>query len=80
MAVSEDGGKTFGSNYSIANNACPCCRPSILFLEGGKTIVVAYRIVPPDNVRNHVLIRSTDGGKTFSDPVTISDDGWVSYG
>ncbi len=80
MAVSEDGGKTFGSNYSIAESACPCCRPSILFLEGGKTIVVAYRIVPPDNVRNHVVIRSTDGGQTFSDPVTISDDGWVSYG
>jgi hypothetical protein len=80
MAVSEDGGKTFGSNYSIAESACPCCRPSILFLEGGKTVVVAYRIVPPDNVRNHVVIRSTDGGRTFSDPVTISDDGWVSYG
>ncbi len=87
MTTSEDGGRTFGKNYSIAPEACPCCRPSIGFLDGGKTVVVAYRqnalpsgYINPDNVRDHIMIRSTDGGKTFSDPVLISDDGWVPIG
>ena len=31
-----------------------------------------------EGVRDHVLIRSTDGGQTFSDPILISDDGWVT--
>ena len=30
-----------------------------------------------DNVRDHLMIRSTDGGQTFSDPVVISQDGWT---
>jgi hypothetical protein len=87
VAVSEDGGRTFSKNYPVSDAVCPCCRPAIEFLDGGKTVVIAYReyaipsgYIEPDNVRNHVMIRSTDGGKTFSDPVLISDDGWVAYG
>ncbi len=79
MAVSEDGGKTYGKNSPVGQGVCPCCRPNIAFLDGGKTLVVSHRFVTkPENVRNHVAIRSTDGGQTFSDPVLISDDGWVS--
>lgn len=29
-----------------------------------------------NQVRNHVLRKSIDGGKTFAAPVEISDDGW----
>ncbi len=86
MGISEDG-RTFSKNYPIAQAACPCCRPSIGFLDGGQTVVVAYRenalpsgYITPDNVRDHVMIRSTDGGMTFSDAVPISDDGWVPIG
>jgi len=84
MTVSEDGGRSFGENYAISALACPCCQPTIKFLEGGKTIVVSYRDngTPSadgktDNVRDHLMIRSTDGGQTFSDPVVISQDGWT---
>ncbi len=81
MAVSEDGGKTYSENYLVADGVCPCCRPNIAFLDGGETLVVSHRFVAkPENVRNHVLIRSTDGGRSFGDPVLISDDGWVSKG
>jgi hypothetical protein len=86
-SVSEDGGRTFNKNTQISGFACPCCRPAIEFLDGGKTVVIAHRqfstpsgYIEPDNVRSHVMIHSTDGGKTFSDPVLISDDGWVAYG
>jgi hypothetical protein len=80
MAVSEDGGKTFSKNYQIGNQACNCCRPNIVFLDGGRSIALSHRFVDPDNVRNHVMVRSVDGGKSFSDPIPISDDGWVSHG
>ncbi len=84
MTISEDGGRSFGENYSISSLACPCCQPTIKFLDGGKTIVVSYRDngVPSadgetDNVRDHLMIHSNDGGQTFSDPVVISNDGWM---
>ena len=81
MAVSEDGGLTYGKNVPLGQGVCPCCRPNIAFLDGGETLVVSHRFVTkPENVRNHVVIRSTDGGQTFSEPVLISDDGWVSRG
>ena len=84
MTVSEDGGRSFSKNYPISALACPCCRPNIDFLDGGKTMVVTYRDNGSpsadgevDNVRNHLMIHSYDGGQTFSDPVVISDDGWT---
>lgn len=84
MSVSEDGGRSFSKNYPISALACPCCRPTINFLNGGESMVVTYRDngSPPaegegDNVKNHLIIRSDDGGQTFSDPVVISDDGWT---
>ena len=79
MAVSEDGGKTFGKNYPITDfSVCNCCRPTIVFLDGGETVVVSYRRVAKEFLRDQVVIRSTDGGKTFGEPVYISDDGWVA--
>ncbi len=79
MAVSEDGGKTFGENYPITEiTVCACCVPTISFLDGGDTVVVSYRFVTEDYLRDNVVIRSTDGGKTFSEPTYISDDGWIA--
>jgi hypothetical protein len=79
MAVSEDGGKTFGENYPITEIVvCACCVPTISFLDGGDTVVVSYRYVTEDYLRDNVVIRSIDGGKTFSEPTYISEDGWVA--
>lgn len=79
MAVSEDGGRTFGPNYPITGmRVCPCCVPNIVFLDGGETVIVSYRYVREDYLRDHVVIRSSDGGKSFGEPIYISDDGWVA--
>ena len=78
MAVSEDGGATYSKNYSVANDVCACCVPNIVFLDEGQTLVVSHRLIMEGGVRDHVLIRSTDSGQTFGDPVLISDDGWVT--
>ena len=79
MAVSNDGGKTFGKNYPITEIVvCACCVPTISFLDGGDTGVVAYRYVTKNYLRDNVVIRSSDGGKTFSEPTYISNDGWIA--
>jgi len=79
MAVSDDGGRTFGANTPISGlRVCPCCVPNIAFLDGGETLVVSYRFVTEEYLRDNVVIRSTDGGKTFGEPIYISEDGWVA--
>ena len=79
MAVSEDGGKSFGENYPITDiQVCACCVPNIAFLNGGDTVIVSYRNVTDESLRDNVIIRSTDGGKTFSEPQYFSQDGWIA--
>jgi hypothetical protein len=79
MAVSEDGGKSFGENYPITNiHVCACCVPNISFVDGGDTVIVSYRNVTDEFLRDNVVIRSTDAGKTFSEPEYFSNDGWTA--
>ncbi len=79
MAISEDGGETFDTNYPITEiNVCACCMPTISFLDSGDTVIVSYREVGEGYLRDNVVIRSTDGGKTFSEPAFISEDGWIA--
>ena len=79
MAVSEDEGKTWGKNYPITDmSVCACCRPTFVFLDGGQSVVVSYRAVGEDYLRDQVVRRSDDGGRTFGQPVYISEDGWTS--
>ncbi|MFL2771561.1 MAG: sialidase family protein [Rhodospirillaceae bacterium] len=79
MAVSEDGGKTFGENYPITDiQVCACCVPNIAFLDGGDTVIVSYRNVTDESLRDNVIMRSADGGKTFSEPQYFSQDGWIA--
>ncbi|HLN63725.1 MAG TPA: sialidase family protein [Symbiobacteriaceae bacterium] len=73
-------GRVLTGNYKIADDSCECCRLTMAFADGGKTIYVAYRQKPADNNRNIVIRKSTDGGATFGDPVVVSDDGWVING
>ena len=79
MAVSEDGGKSWGANYPISDfRTCSCCRPTLGFVDQGETMVISFRLVGDDYLRDQVMMRSTDGAKTFSEPVYISEDGWIN--
>ncbi len=73
-------GETLTKNYQIADDSCECCRITLAFADGGKTIYMAYRLKPANNIRNIVVRKSTDGGATFGAPVTVSDDGWEIAG
>ncbi len=67
---------TAANAHSLAAGVCYCCKTSIATGSGG-TIVAAWRHVYPGSVRDIAFARSTDGGRTFSPPVRVSDDNWV---
>jgi len=69
-------GEELTSSYKIAGGLCECCRLGIAFADGGKTVYMADRQVSEQQVRNHAVRKSTDGGRSFNAPVEISDDGW----
>ena len=79
MASSEDGGMTWSKNYPVTGmQVCSCCVPNIAFLDGGETVIISYRFVTDEYLRDQVVVRSTDGGQTFSEPTYISEDGWIA--
>ena len=69
-------GKPLTKNYQVGEGLCECCKLGIGFVDGGKTVYMVSREVDDNKVRNHVLRKSTDGAKTFSAPVEISNHGW----
>ena len=69
-------GEQLTSSYKVGDGLCECCRLGIAFADAGKTVYMADRQVSEQQIRNHALRKSTDGGKTFGQPVEISDDGW----
>ncbi len=69
-------GQQLTTSYKVGEGLCECCRLGIVFADSGRTVYLVDRQVDTDQIRNHVLRKSTDGGKTFDPPVEIADDGW----
>lgn len=77
LASSTDGGTTWSANQRVApGEACPCCRTAIATAADG-TLYLAWRKVSADSVRDIVVARSADHGKSWSAPRTVHDDNWV---
>jgi hypothetical protein len=68
-----------GSVRTIARGVCYCCKTSIA-TGGHDSVIATWRHVYPGNVRDIALAKSSDGGKTFSAPVRVSEDNWVLDG
>jgi hypothetical protein len=80
MSRSADGGRTWEANRPIYTDpSCPCCRTSVAVAADG-TIYVAWRAILPGDVRDVVVTRSSDGGKTWALPVRTRADDWVYPG
>ena len=75
MRISPNG-QQLTRSYKVGEGLCECCRLGIAFADGGKTIYMVDRQVSKEQIRNHVLRKSTDGGATFGAPAEFSDDGW----
>jgi hypothetical protein len=80
MSRSTDGGRTWAVNQPIYTDpTCPCCRTSVA-VAGDGTMYVAWRAILPGDVRDVVVTRSIDDGKTWAEPVRTRADDWVYPG
>jgi hypothetical protein len=77
FAYSTDGGRTFSANQRLAKDACPCCKTAVTVGEKGR-VFASWRQVLPGEFRHIALASSEDQGKTFSQPVIVSDDRWMT--
>jgi hypothetical protein len=75
IAISKDGGKSFGANRRLASDACPCCKTSLIAAPDGR-IYVSWRQVLPDDFRHIAVTSSNDEGNSFVPPTIVSDDKW----
>jgi hypothetical protein len=75
LATSRDGGRSFGSNIPIANDACPCCKTAVAVSPDNR-VYVSWRQVLPGDFRHIAIAYSDNRGETFSQPVIVSDDRW----
>lgn len=76
---SQDQGKTLSPNLKIDESSCVCCRTHMTTASDG-TVYLAWRKVLSGAVRETVVSRSTDNGKSFSPPVIVGNDQWVYEG
>jgi hypothetical protein len=58
----------------VASNVCFCCKTAVV--ARGRDVFVAWRHLFPGGVRDIAVARSADGGRTFQDPVRVSEDNW----
>jgi hypothetical protein len=73
------GDASFGPSTRVDGDVCPCCRAALATGPDG-AVFVAWRKVYPGDVREVVVARSADGGRTFSAPVQVQRDDWVFPG
>lgn len=79
IARSVDQGKSFEKNIKVSGDICPCCRTALAFGDNGE-IYASWRHVYDDNERIIVVATSLDGGKTWGEPVKVTNAGWKING
>jgi hypothetical protein len=86
MTLSPDGKR---QESQVAANVCFCCKTSVTTAPAAAgagdsgphgVVYVAWRHIYPVNLRDMAVASSTDGGRTFSQPVRVSEDGWQLEG
>lgn len=65
--------------HAITGGVCYCCKTAMAVGKDGATYV-AWRHVYSGDLRDIAFAASRDGGRTFSDPVRVSQDGWAING
>ncbi|MGD1837986.1 MAG: sialidase family protein [Nitrososphaeraceae archaeon] len=73
---SEDNGKTFSSPINLSNNTYFSGRPQIMASENGIYVVWSDKISSSN--KDISFIKSEDNGKTFSSPINLSNNSYIS--
>ena len=60
---------------AVTPGVCYCCKTAIAFGPSNE-IYLAWRHVYPGLLRDMAFTMSRDGGRTFADPVRVSQDNW----
>ena len=63
------------ADRELVKGVCYCCKTALATGAPG-SLFAAWRQVYAGNIRDIAFAQSKDGGKTFSAPVRISEDGW----
>jgi len=63
----------------LAAGVCYCCKTA-LAAGPGETLYAAWRHVYQGNIRDIAFSFSSDGGRSFSAPVRVSEDDWAING
>jgi hypothetical protein len=79
LATWRPGARSFTPSVVVDRDVCPCCRAALAVGPDG-TLFISWRKVYPGNIRDVVVARSTDGGRSVSAPVEVHHDGWVFAG
>jgi hypothetical protein len=65
--------------HPVTSGVCFCCKTAIASGAAGE-IYLAWRHVYAGNLRDIAFASSSDGGRTFSGPVRVSEDKWAING
>ena len=76
VARSTDHGRTIEYNHKVEDSTCVCCRTAVATSADG-IVYVAWRKIFEGNIRETVVSRSMDDGRTFSSSVVVGNDRWV---
>lgn len=82
VAMAQNSGLYYASpsgERELTKGVCYCCKTA-LTITGTGTIYGAWRHVYPGNLRDIAFTMSRDGGRSFSSPVRVSEDGWAING
>lgn len=64
---------------AVTGGVCYCCKTALVGGAGG-SIYAAWRHVYAGNLRDMAFTLSRDGGRTFAQPVRVSEDKWMLEG
>ena len=68
-----------GQERELTTGVCYCCKTA-LASGRGRQLVAAWRHVYPGDLRDIAFAISRDGGRSFSAPLRVSEDGWAING
>lgn len=67
------------AEQQVTSGVCYCCKTALVAGPDG-ALYAAWRHVYPGNLRDMAFAVSRDGGRSFSAPVRVSQDGWAING